>query len=105
MLHGTTTMPSVRNDPLEMAAPWSSGLWHTDASAATSRSEYVVSCASVVRAQRLTTRCVSTSSSFNASSRRTPMGAPVAPVMATTSFIAPSFRSRTSRTVIPYTSY
>ena len=23
MLHGRTTMPSVRNDPLEMAAPWS----------------------------------------------------------------------------------
>ena len=37
MLHGTITMPAVRNDPDEIAAAWSAGPYTTSASLATSR--------------------------------------------------------------------
>ncbi|CAM5639837.1 hypothetical protein SFUMM280S_01962 [Streptomyces fumanus] len=95
MEQGTTTMPSVRNEPEEMVAPWSSGACATSASAATSRMVRPVSSSTVARAQRLATRCVSTSGrSARRSSSRTPKGAPVAPVIATINRTAPApFRS------------
>ena len=69
-----------------MVAPWSSGWCVTSASALTSATERPVSSSIVVRAQRESTRCVSTSgSSARLSSSRTPNTAPVAPVIPTIS--------------------
>jgi hypothetical protein len=82
-------MPSVLKEPEEpeeMAAPWSSGRYVKSASAPTSATVRPVSSSIVVRAQRLSTRWVSTSgSSARFSSSRTPNTAPVAPVMPTIS--------------------
>jgi hypothetical protein len=42
-LHGATTIPAVRNDPLEIAAPMSPGAWTYEASASTSFGVWLVS--------------------------------------------------------------
>lgn len=43
MLHGAIIMPSVRNDPLEIAAAWFSGRYVRSASAITSAGRSLVS--------------------------------------------------------------
>src|SRR5437016_2352641 len=83
MLHGTTIMPSVRNDPLEIAAPWSASGYTRVAIASTSSTVWAVSCTSVRAAHRLRTRCASTSVSCSICRTRTPKIVPVAPVIAT----------------------
>ncbi|STV38029.1 Uncharacterised protein [Klebsiella pneumoniae] len=81
-------MPSVRNEPDEMVAAWSAGLWEKSASAATSRAVQGVSSSMVVLAHFDITRWVSTSGiSRSACSNATPSGAPVAPVIPIISFI------------------
>ncbi len=55
-LHGAIIMPSVAKEPLDIEAPWSFGLWQTEAIACTSSGEYGVSCASVLAPHLLITR-------------------------------------------------
>ena len=88
MLHGAMIIPSCRNDPLAIDAPWSSRECTTDAVAASSRAESPVSFRRVTSAHRLRTRWVSTFISPSAASNRTPYTAPVAPVIATMMRIA-----------------
>src|ERR1700758_5317960 len=85
MLQGAITMPSTRKEPDEIAAACSSQECTTSASSSTSRADNSVSRWMVARAQRDSTRCVSTSG--HCCSRRSssmPSTAPVAPVMPTT---------------------
>ena len=68
-LHGATIIPSVWNEPLEIAAPMSAGCVGTCAPAPRpARCEYGVSCSSVRAPHRLITRCVSTPASRSRSS-------------------------------------
>src|ERR1700756_2206444 len=84
MLQGTTTIPSVKNDPEEIGAVWSSHEWTTSAKPATSRADNPVSRWMVARAHRDSTKCVCTSGHCCSSqSSLTPITAPVAPVMPT----------------------
>jgi hypothetical protein len=71
-LQGAMIIPSVRNEPLEIAAPMSAGGYATVASASARWRENGVSWLSVRAPQRLMTRCVSTPVSRNRSSTRTP---------------------------------
>jgi hypothetical protein len=56
---GATSMPIVRNEPLESDAPMSFSLYTTSASAATSEAEKSVSATIVCFAAEVSTRCVS----------------------------------------------
>src|SRR4051812_32888149 len=83
-LHGATSMPATRNDPLEMAAPRSFGECTTLARSRTSCTDRSVSWLSVAMPDLVITRCVSTPASASRSSARIPYTAPEAPVIATT---------------------
>ena len=70
--HGAITMPIVLNEPLEIEAPILSTWCTTLASAETSATPISSSCVRVIFADRLITRCVSTSVAFNSRNIRTP---------------------------------
>ena len=76
MLHGAITIPAVAKSGLPGGASRSASSWTTVARAWISRSGMSVSVLIVTSAQRLTTRCVSTSSSRRASRSRMPYDRP-----------------------------
>ncbi len=71
-LHGAISIPSVKNDPLQIAAPMSPGLYQRVASAFTCSTVKSVSCSIVRTAHALMMTCVSTPASRSNSSARTP---------------------------------
>jgi hypothetical protein len=56
MLQGTTIIPSVANEPLEIGAPWSRASCTCDARSERSFTLIPISCNSVARAHRDTTK-------------------------------------------------